>query len=104
MKKIYGFYGYLWWGENTIEIKEYEVTKETEKQYKIKNGFPSTINKATMRVDDYRFYETREEAVKGLVDCCKSSVEYCEEQISNTKAKMNKYQEIIKAYEKEIKQ
>ena len=99
MKKIYGFCKYFWWSKDNIEIEEFEVVKETEKQYKTNRncGFLSTINKRTMENSDFKFYETREEAVKGLIEYCERSIEKCENQINYEKDKISKYQKIIKA-------
>ena len=96
MKKIYGFYKGLW-AKDALAIKEFEVVKETEKQYKIKGGYPTTIFKRTMEVGDYKFYETKDEAVEGLIDYCKQSTSWCEDAIKREEAKINKYQEVIKA-------
>ena len=104
MKKIYGFYTPIWYLESHTEVKEFEVVKETDKQYKIKNDFPSTISKATMEVSGYKFYETKEQAIKGMVEHCKRSIEWCEKLINDQRNRISAYQRVIEVCEKEIKQ
>ena len=84
------------------EIKGVEVVKETDKQYKVlvDYGGCRTINKSEMSVWDYAFYETKEEAVKGLNDYCISMIAKKNDEIERAQKIIAKYKEVIKELSK----
>ena len=78
------------------EINECEVIKETDKQYKVLLYGSRTINKSEMSVWDYAFYETKEEAVRGLNDYCISMIAKKNDEIERAQKRIAEYKEVIK--------
>lgn len=79
------------------EIKECEVVKETDKQYKTLTEYGlRAINKSEMSVWDYAFYETKEEAIRGLNDYCVSMIAKKNDEIERAQKRIAEYKEVIK--------
>ena len=78
------------------EIKECEVIKETDKQYKVLLRGIRTFNKSEMSVWDYVFYETKNEAVMGLNDYCVSMITKKEKEIEEAQNFIKQCNETIK--------
>ena len=79
------------------EIKECEVVKETDKQYKVKVNYGCrTMNKSEMSVWDYAFYETKEEAIRGLNDYCVSMIAKKNDEIERAQKRIAECKEVIK--------
>ena len=88
-------------GHYVPTIEEWEVIKETEKQYKVRNVCVFTINKKDMGLfEDYRcirkFYETKNEAVIGLNDWCNSMIAQKEKEIEEAQNFIKQCKEAIK--------
>ena len=82
-------------------IEEWEVVKETEKQYKVRHLCIFTINKKDMGLfEDYKcvrkFYETKNEASVGLSDLCNSMIAQKEKEIEEAQNFIKKCKETIK--------
>lgn len=88
-------------GNEVPAIEEWEVIKETEKQYKVKSLLTFTINKKDMGIfENYKcvrkFYRTKEEAVIGLNDLCVSMKTKKEKEIEKAQNFIKKCNETIK--------
>jgi len=94
---LYGFYARSW-NIAEIKIEKFEIIKETEKQYKMK-GYPCVIRKATMSVDNYCFYLTEEEAIKGLIDHCNWCIDCSKRTIDYEHERIKDYENLIKKLE-----
>lgn len=91
--KLYGFSTFFV-GEKT-EIIEFDIIKETEKMFYIKCY---SICKETMESCDKKFYLTKEEAVKGLIDYCKQLIECYNRDIKYRMDKNTELQNLIRKH------
>ena len=82
-------------------IDEWEVVKETEKQYKVRHICIFTINKKDMWIIEHdkcvrKFYATKNEAIIGLNDWCVSMRAKKEKEIKEAQNFIKQCNETIK--------
>ena len=91
-------------GYKVPTIEEWEVVKETEKQYKVRHpkySFIFVVNKKEMRTFENckcvrKFYKTKEEAIRGLNDYCVSLKAQKEKEIEEAQKLIKECNETIK--------
>lgn len=90
MNKLYGIKSK--WG--IFEIKEFEITKETQKQYKVKEitndcwNYEYTINKDKMQNESYIFETTLEKAQLKRKELIQKAIQLNKRQIEDYKKRI----------------